>query len=195
LAFFGLAGFGGEASGHLVAESGGQTSTMSLQADLKPTYGFGAQLDVPLHAYVSIGVLGRAMWVGGEKGTDKILFVDAAVAPRLRYPFSSTGDSWGALFLQVPVGIAYVNGPDADRDLVAMFDSFDDSVSPAFVIGVDAGVQFLFSEHAGLVFEVGWLHHAFTDTIRAALGSDRLTQTTDFQIGQLTLQGGVVFAL
>jgi len=156
--------------------------------DLELAYGGGAQLDVPLHRFFSLaGQLQLTSWAPkGAEGDRRALFIDVLAAPRLRFPFPLGGGSFGVAYLQVPLGLGYVSFPG----------DTDPSVSPALVVGVSAGFMALLSEHIGLAFELGWLHHSFSVDIEESFatvnGDIRIESKSDWSVNQALLQLGLV---
>lgn len=160
----------------------------SDDADLDLAYGGGAQLDVPAHRYFSLAAqLRLTSWApkSGDSGR-RALFVDATVAPRLRFPFALSAGSFGVGYVQVPLGLGYVDFPDEG----------DVTVSPALVVGVSAGFMALLSEHLGLSLELGWLHHSFSvdyeETIATASGDVLIASESAWSVNQVLFQLGLV---
>jgi hypothetical protein len=156
--------------------------------DLDLAYGGGAQLDVPVHRFFSVsGQLRLTSWMPKDvEGSRPATFIDVLAAPRLRFPFPLGAGSFGVAYVQVPVGLGHVHFPgDADP-----------TVSPALVVGFSAGFIALLSEHVGLAFEIGWLHHSFSveieQTLSTGTGDILIESESDWSVNQALLQAGLV---
>jgi len=143
---------------------------------------------VPVHRFFSIaGQLRLTSWAPKQAEDDRrALFIDVLAAPRLRFPFPLSAGSWGVAYVQVPIGLGYVDVPG----------EFEYSLSPVLVIGASAGFMALLSEHIGLAIELGWLHHSFTasfdETVSTISGDVRIEGESDWSVNQALLQVGLV---
>jgi hypothetical protein len=189
-------GVWGSASSTAKAEIDVETLKGSWDRDLQLSFGFGAHVDFPISEHLSIGPLVRFIDWALEDRSSHAEFVDFAVAPRVRTSFELGGKAWGTLFVELPIGIAVAEYPN-DADLVrGTLES-----TPAFVFGLMGGTQLFFTEHVGVVLEVGGLRHSFSThlkgTLRSADPEDEvpIDVRADLVTSQLMLQVGVVVAL
>lgn len=197
LTLFGLLGVLGNAAvdGEVTVTQGGlpETSSESTDLDLELSYAAGLQLDVPVHRYFSIAPQVRltSWWPKESEVDDKALFIDFLVAPRLRFPFVLSPGAIGVPYVQVPLGISYVDLPTEDVDDLAL--------SPALTAGVSAGFLALLSKHVGFSLELGWLLRSFSleyeiDVGDLPSGPITVESESDWSVTQVTIQLGLVIA-
>jgi hypothetical protein len=192
LALLGATSFGGGIHESATTNEDGVQDADVASGDLAPTYGGAVHVNWPLHPYISIGALVRAMSFRSETATRRSLMLDGAVVPRVQYVFEA-GGTRGALFFQVPVGLGWVqvHKPSSLPTDV----SFTWETSPAFVFGIGGGLQMLLTRAVGLTLDVGWLHHAFSYHITGAAGGSTSSADFSYQIDQVIVEGGLLFEL
>jgi hypothetical protein len=196
LTLFGLLGVLGNASldaklSFTAADGTPVTESDSGDRDLALSYGGGAQLDVPLHRHFSVAPQIRlTAWRPDLAENDRnALFLDFLVAPRLRFPVVLGEGSIGVPYVQVPLGISYVDLPNGGQQANL-------SVSPAFAVGISGGFLALLSKHVGLALELGWLSRSFSVDYDIETGGAPaiIALESDWSVTQVTLQLGLTIA-
>lgn len=144
---------------HLALGVGGEYAIVPeagrvLEADLDPTLGFGARLEVPIHDYV---VIGGMFELGGLKvddvERDADLLLDFDLWVKGRYFSELAGDAGLEIYVGLPIGFTLFRFDDEDADNQAGFN-----------VGVLAGAV-LFFDQLGFFTEVGWRRHQFRDEV------------------------------
>jgi hypothetical protein len=195
------AGFGLGLLGKQEAEatSGEDAGTEFPAEDLLTTWGFFAGLEVPLHAYFTLGAeLGYAKWTtnrrehpamdGFEAKAGRFGQIDALLRPKLRFAVLDSLE-----LHVVPIGgFTYYLPPD---DSGTTYDlDFDAHGGPGFAVGGAAGMSFFASEHVGFTTEVGYLRRYFSGSFDMAIAGEKQHFARDYQMGQLQLRVGLAYA-
>ncbi|MFK7987203.1 MAG: hypothetical protein AB8I08_14360 [Sandaracinaceae bacterium] len=170
---------GGHFALGVLGEADASIGGLSGSAELDPTLGFGARVDLPVHDYVAIG--GQLELLFFDQGrADREAVFDFNAYVRLRYAIELSRDSmWIEPYVQLPFGLA-----------LAAFQEGDD-VWPGFNTGALAGAWFIFDFPLSFYAEVGWRHHQVFSEQRV-LGAD-----VDLKVvtNQLAMNAGVSLIL
>jgi opacity protein-like surface antigen len=167
-------------------------------ADLAPTYGVHAGIEVPLHDYFTLGAeFGLSFWnpedaVDPPAGVDKIdrqKQLDVLARPKLRLMPVEGLELYGV----VPVGLTYYI-PSSDLDEEEDGYKYEVDGGVGFAVGVSAGVTYFVTEHIGLTGEAGYLYRKFGTKETASGGgvSDSIEGKISF--GQVQLRAGLAIA-
>lgn len=203
LALFGSLGLAGSLSGNVeatrTANGMSETEAEAAEADLDPSFGGGAHIDVPLHTHFSLGGFVRALSWKTSQTDDRSLFLDFALTPRARFPFP-VGARWGAFFIEAALGVGIFDLPGDDAEDSPSGVAIETSNSPLFLAGGGAGLQLLLTDAVGVFFELAWHHHFFGRSVSAtgttASGVRQIVKgDVDYDGGQLMLQVGLLAGL
>ncbi len=145
--------------------------------ELDTTVGFGVRYEAPLHRYVSVGGhLETTFWrteLMDAANLDRNVHLDLDGFVMGRYPIRLRKFDL-VPYLLLPIG------------LTISFPSFNDlDNGPGWNIGLLAGTQFIFSEHFGVMTELGFMRH---DTRNDVNGGP----SVDIEIMQFRLHLGAV---
>ncbi len=159
-------------------------------ADLDPTFGLHAGIEVPLHQYFTLGgEFGMSFWQTEDDDGDRQKQLDVLARPKLRISPVQGLELYGV----VPVGLTYYI-PSEDMSGEEMGYKVDFKGGPGFAVGVGAGATYFVTEHFGLNAEAGYLYRKFNMSIEESLGDQSASTDAKGSFGQLQLRAGVSIA-
>ncbi len=148
--------------------------------DLDPTVGFGLRLDVPVLEYLTVGgQVGFNFWKT-DAADEREMWIDLPdLILRLRYPVR-LGNGLLEPYLGFLIGGTISTIGDADNK----------DTSYGWNTGILFGMQYFFTDALGLLFEVGWHHHAasheatipFIGTVEADYVTDQAALNFGFTV-------------
>jgi hypothetical protein len=192
----GLGLFGKE---HGKSTKGEDVGTKFPAEDMVTTWGFYGGVELALHRYFTLGAeLGYARWnteqranppddgfsaKAGRNGQ-----IDVLLRPKLRLSLLHDLELY-----VLPIGGFTYYLPSDDSGARANI-GFDAKGGPGFAVGGALGASYFVTEHFGLTGEAGYLQRYFSGSFTLTDGVDRHFGR-DFNMGQLQLRVGLVFAL
>lgn len=176
LAFLGYFGFAGK----LQADS----SVVAGSVDLDPTLGFNGRLTIPVHPLFAVGTqIGLLFWQTDNTGSSSNKLLDADAYFKLRYPFFLRGLASGEVYLGLPVGFS--------ASFVDDRNGLEYNTGLGWNIGLMPGVQFLFGRRVGVIGELGWMMHSFSQDVTSV----DVKTNYDAHFHQVVMQLGFVVLL
>jgi len=137
-------------------------STANIEDDLLVSYGFEAELSFPVHTFVTIGVLGRMLWMNLEEwddnNIDRSMTLDLDAVLRVRYPVTS-GTIAIEPYLGIPVGLSFSFLNDDVAQAWPAWANVETSSNIGWNIGIIGGAIFWVARQVGILAEIGWSHH------------------------------------
>ncbi|MCB9787020.1 MAG: hypothetical protein H6744_10055 [Deltaproteobacteria bacterium] len=175
-------------------------ASFSDASALQPSFGFGLQLDFPVHRYFAFGPTAEmGFWNSHalrDAGYGRSIHADLCMNLRARLPvFSDRAE----LYLAVPVGFS----------LSLLNDVLSTTTGKGWVIGTWLGIKVYARPSWGFLFEAGWSRHAWKQThdpsvviAGKAPPAEAVDDTADLQprtvqgrIHQFIFRVGVIFRL
>lgn len=154
-------------------------------ADLDPTFAGAAHYEHPLHRYFVLGgYLGVASWntsAGNDIGYDRSLMTDLSVLPKLRLPIERELE----LYLAFPAGLTLDFG---GGDSIGATSS---DVGLGYNVHALFGGQLGFSDDIGLMGEMGYAVHSFSQSFDTPAGTVDVSPT----LQQFIITLGLYFQL